>query len=256
MSEGSIEITSVEDGIGRLVLNRPAKHNAITPEMADQLRTLRQRINDDDAIRVVLLAGAGEKSFCAGTDMNSLGHYADAWAWRNRVCYASEVRAIRKPVIAALKGWVLGGGLEIALNCDIRIAAETARFGAPEVTHGWLGGAGMTQMLTRLVGYGQSMLLNLTGDPIDAPTALSIGLVERVVAAGEEEAEAMRLAQRIAAHSPVATQTVKNGVRAALESGLAAGAAHENDLMVLAFALGAQRSGVDAFRRKQEGTRK
>ena len=134
-----IEFLLADNGVGEIVLNRPAKHNAVTPEMADAIRDLRRRINDDDAVRAVVVRGAGEKAFCAGTDLNSLAVYKDAWALRNRVCYATEFRRVRKPTIAALKGWVMGGGFEIAINCDIRIAAPSARFGMPEVKHGWLG---------------------------------------------------------------------------------------------------------------------
>ena len=132
-------------------------------------------------VRVVTIAGAGERAFSAGSDLNTLADLSDVMAFRDRVEYAALVRDIRKPVIAALKGWVLGGGMEIAIAADIRICGRGARIGGPEVTRGWLGGGGASQMLPRLVGIGQTMRLLLTGDPVDAETALRLGLVEEVV---------------------------------------------------------------------------
>src|SRR5205085_5439273 len=122
----------------------------------------------DEAVRAVLLRGAGERAFSAGSDLNSLAEYPSAWAFRSRVIYENTVRSIRKPVIACLKGWVLGGGFEMALAADIRVAGRSTRCGFPEVKRGWVGGGGGSQMLPRLVGYGQAMRLLLTGDTIEA----------------------------------------------------------------------------------------
>lgn len=240
------------DGVAELHLNRPAKHNAITPQMAGAIRDVRRQVNDDDSIRAVVISGAGEKAFCAGTDIGMLDTYKDAWAFRSRVCYATEIRRIKKPTIAALKGWAIGGGLEIAINCDIRIAAPSTRIGVPEVKHGWLGGGGSTQMLTRLVGYGKASMMCLTGDTYSSADAYRMGVVEQLVAEGEEVAAAIDMARRIAAHTTIATQTVKAGVRAALSGSLEVGARYENDLMILAFALGNQRDGIDKFSSKAE----
>lgn len=235
------------EGIAELVLNRPAKHNAITPAMSAGIRETLQALDRDADVRCLLVRGAGERAFCAGTDLNSLGEFADAWAWRHSVNYALEFGAFRKPVVAALKGWVLGGGFEIALNCDIRVAARNARFAAPEVKHGWLGAGGFSQRLTRLVGYGQASRILLTGDTIPAEEAHRIGAVELLVEDGREDEEARALAKRIAAHSEVATVTNKAGIRAALEGGLTNGLAMERELMCLSFALGSQRSGPALF---------
>lgn len=244
---GHILLERLGEGVVELVLNRPEKHNAITPEMASAVRDARRAINDDDDIRCVVVRGAGEKAFSAGTDIKQLDSFKDAWAFRNRVCYATEFRRIKKPAIAALKGWAVGGGLEIAINCDIRIAAPSTRIGAPEVKHGWLGGGGQTQMLTRLVGYGKAMMIGLTGDTYDAETAYRMGVVEMLVAEGEEVSVARDMAHRIAAHSLVATMTVKEGIRAAMNGTLDGASRYENDLMVLAFALGNHRKGIDTF---------
>jgi enoyl-CoA hydratase/carnithine racemase len=242
-----ILLNRLENGVAEIVLNRPAKLNAMTPEMAAAVRNARREINDDETIRAVVVRGAGEKAFSAGTDIGQLDSFRDAWAFRNRVCYATEFRRIKKPTIAALKGWVVGGGLEIAINCDIRVAAPSAKLGAPEVKHGWLGGGGQTQMLVRLVGYGKASMMCLTGETYDAETSYRMGLIEQMSAEGEEVAKAHELANKIAAHTLVATMTVKEGIRAALNGTLDGASRYENDLMVLAFALGNQRRGIDSF---------
>jgi enoyl-CoA hydratase/carnithine racemase len=235
------------NGTAELVLNRPAKHNAITPAMSEAIREAFTDLEKDGDVRCVLVRGAGERAFCAGTDLNTLADFPDAWAWRNAVNYALEFGAFRKPLVAAIKGWAFGGGFEIALNCDIRVASRTARFAAPEVKHGWLGAGGFSQRLTRLVGYGQAGRILLTGEPIDADEAYRIGVVEFLVPEGGEIDEGRRLAALIASHSEIATTTNKAGIRAAMEGGLTNGLAMERELMALSFALGSQRSGPEAF---------
>ena len=226
--------------------------NAISREMMVAVRDARRAINEDDDIRCVVVHGAGERAFCAGTDLNILDTYKDAWAWRNRICYSTEFRRIKKPTIAAIKGWCLGGGMEIATNCDIRVSAPSGRIGAPEVKHGWLGGGGQTLMLTRLVGYGYASLMCMTGDPIDAAEAMRVGLVQVMAIEGGELATARQIAARIARHSAIATVTVKDGIRASLSSTLEPAARHENDLMIMAFAMGNQRAGIDTFKGRKE----
>src|SRR5215510_12387603 len=166
---------AVADGIGQIVLNRPDKMNAITPAMTAELQCICTEIDANTAIRVATIMGAGERAFSAGSDLNVLADLTDVLAFRDRVEYAALVRNLRKPVVAGLKGWVLGGGMEIAIAADIRIAGRSARLGGPEVTRGWIGGGGASQMLPRLVGVGQAMRLLLTGEPVDAETALKIG---------------------------------------------------------------------------------
>ncbi|MCL4768454.1 MAG: enoyl-CoA hydratase/isomerase family protein [Hyphomicrobiaceae bacterium] len=250
MSCESIRV-SITDGVAELLLDRREKHNAVTPEMAAAIREARQAIDADARASCVLVRGAGDRAFCAGTDLNTIDVYPDAWAWRHSVNYALEFGEFRKPVVAALKGWVMGGGFEIALNCDIRVASRTARFAAPEVKHGWLGAGGFSQRLTRLVGFGQASRILLTGDTIDADEAYRIGIVELLVDEGQEVAEALALAKRIAAHSEVATVTNKAGIRAAMEGGLTNGLAMERELMALAFAMGAKERGVADFNKAQ-----
>lgn len=241
---------SVNGGVASIILARPEKHNAITPAMAVELARICGEVDADDAVRAAVISGAGEKAFSAGSDLNILADMSDVWSFRNRVEYAAVVRDIRKPVIGALKGWVLGGGMEIALAADVRIAGRSAKIGGPEVTRGWVGGGGASQMLPRLIGYGQAMRLLLLGEPVDAETALRIGLVEEVVEDGQELSRAQEIASRIASFSPIATQAVKASVRAALSMSLDAGLRYENELHVICMSAKDRVEGIKAF---QEG---
>jgi enoyl-CoA hydratase len=244
---------TVSDGIGQIVLDRPEKMNAITPAMVAELQRICLEIDDNKAIRVATIMGAGERAFSAGSDLNVLADLTDVLAFRDRVEYAAVVRNVRKPVVAGLKGWVLGGGMEIAIAADIRVAGRSTRIGGPEVTRGWIGGGGASQMLPRLVGVGQAMRMLLTGDPVDAETALRLGLVEELVEDAEVAARVMALAQRIASFSPVATQAVKASVRAALSMPLEQGLRYENELHTICMSDSARHEGIRAFQEKREG---
>jgi enoyl-CoA hydratase len=250
MMTGRVEL-SMADGVGRIVLAQPEKHNAITREMALELARICREIDANDKIRVATITGAGKRAFSAGSDLNCLADLSEIWAFRNRVEYAAVVRDIRKPVIAGLKGWVLGGGLEIALATDIRIAGRSARIGGPEVTRGWVGGGGASQMLPRLVGYGQAMRMLLVGDPIDAEAALRMRLVEEVVEDVKVMVRVDELAAIIAAFSPTATQAVKAAVRAALSMPLEAGLRYENEIHVICMADKGRAEGIKAFQEKR-----
>lgn len=234
-------------GVAEICLDRAGKHNAMTPKMAEMLARACATINRDDTIRCVVIFGAGDKAFCAGSDVSALDEYKDAFDFRNRIDYSTELRTIRKPVIAALKGWVLGGGLELALSADVRIASATARFGAPEVGLGWVGAGGASQLLPRLVGYGKALYLLLDGAPVDAARARAWGLIEELVPEGQELAAARALAGRWAAHTTVALQTVKAAVRHSMAAGLEPGIRYENEVMSLAFALGNDADGRKRF---------
>lgn len=237
--------------VAELVLNRPAKLNTVTPWMVEELRRLSMEINQTPSIHVVILRGEGERAFCAGTDINTLKEYDNFWAWRNRIDYVTQIRAIRQPVIGCVHGWVLGGGHELAVACDIRIAAKNAMFGSPEVTLGWVGAGGTSQYLPRLVGYGQTMNLLLTGKRIDADEAYRIGLVEEVVETGAQLERARELALLIAGYSPVATQATKASVRAAMNGNMELGLQIENELMALCFAAGNDKDGAKLFNERK-----
>ncbi|HEY6028847.1 MAG TPA: enoyl-CoA hydratase/isomerase family protein, partial [Pseudolabrys sp.] len=236
----------IADGIARILIDRPDKMNAILPEMVRELQRVCQTINDDANVRVATIMGAGERAFSAGSDLNVLADLTDVMAFRDRIEYAALVRDIRKPVVAGLKGWVLGGGMEIAIAADIRVAGRSARIGGPEVTRGWIGGGGASQMLPRLVGIGQAMKMLLTGDPVDAETALRIGLVEEVVDDAAVASRVAELAKKIASFSPVATVAVKAGVRAAISMSLEQGLRYENELHTICMSDNARHEGIKA----------
>jgi len=244
---------SIDASVATIVIDRPEKHNAITPDMAAQLAALCRDVDGREDVRVVLVRGAGEKAFSAGSDLNALAEDRGVWAFRNRIEYAAVVRDIRKPVIAVLQGWVLGGGLEIALAADIRLAGESARLGAPEVKRGWLGGGGASQMLPRVVGAGQAMRLLLGGEPVSAAEALRIGLIEELLPDTELQGRALALARTIAGHSPIATQAVKAAVRTALSAPLETGLRYENELHVLCMQSLDHREGIKAFQERRPG---
>jgi enoyl-CoA hydratase len=248
---GRVALT-VEDGIGQIVIDRADKMNAITPEMSQELQSICRAIDVDRTIRVVTISGAGERAFSAGSDLNMLADLSDIMAFRDRIEYAALVRDIKKPVIAALKGWVLGGGMEIAIAADIRICGRSARIGGPEVTRGWLGGGGASQMLPRLVGAGQTMRLLLTGDPVDADMALRLGLVEEVVDDALVAPRVLEMARKIASFSPTATQAIKAAVRAAMSTPLEAGLRYENELHVICMSENGRLEGIKAFQEKRD----
>ncbi len=240
--------------VAEIVLNRPAKRNAVTPEMAARLEDICRQVDRDPDVRAILLRGAGEHAFCAGSDIKALGEYPTAWKFRNRIEYATVVRNIRKPVVAALHGWVLGGGAEMALSADVRFMARNAKYGFPEVVRGWVGGGGASQMLPRLIGYGQAMRLLLSGDPIDAEEAYKLGIAEVLVDDDKLLDEARAFCNKLAGFSPVAVESVKAAVRMALNSSLPAGLVYENEMNTLCFSAGDHMEGIKAFSEKREAT--
>jgi enoyl-CoA hydratase len=244
-------LLTITNGIAEVRLNRPEKINAVTSEMAAQIARICTEVDSNTKVRVVLVTGEGTRGFCSGSDLNSLAEYPTLLAYRNRVEYSAAFRNLRKPAVSALSGWVLGGGAEIALSTDIRIADVTARIGFPEVTNGWVGGGAATQLLPRLVGYGQAMYLQLLGEPVSAKRALEIGLVEEVVSEGTAHSRALEICGKLASLSPVAIESVKAAIRAALSMPLEAGARYENELTTLCFANGQHLEGISAFRQSR-----
>jgi enoyl-CoA hydratase len=237
--------------VATIRLERERKLNAMTPEMAQRLAAIVDELNRADDCRVVILTG-GAKVFCAGSDIHSLDRYPRPWDFRVRENdYTRSVRRLRKPTIAMISGYCLGGGLEMAVQADIRYADTTARFGAPEVTWGWLGGGGNSQLLPRLIGVGRTMELMLTGRTIDADEAREIGLVEAVYPPESLAEATYALARTIADNPPLATQAVKQAVRMATNLGVDAGLEYENELVCVTFATEDKAEGVRAFREKR-----
>lgn len=213
--------------VATITFNRPEAMNSIDPETSDQFLAAFDEVRRSDTIRVVVLTGAGDKAFCTGADLKKTLPSQETFAQllfgpalAARPLYALE---IDKPVIAAINGYALGGGLELALQCDIRIASANASFGLPETRIGSIPGLGGTQRLVRAVGSSDAMLMMLTGDRIDAAEALRIGLVSRVVAPAALAEEARVIAERIAANAPLAVAAVKRVATRGRDLPLAAG---------------------------------
>lgn len=220
----------VENGVATIVLNRPEAMNAIDPETSAELIEAYARVNSDPAINVLIVTGAGEKSFCTGMDLKKTMPPKESFA---SLTFGADGnmgigrRETDKPVICAINGYALGGGLEFALACDIRIASENARFGLTEVRIGSIPGGGGTQRLPRIVGLSYAMHMLLTGDQIDAAEALRIGLVSRVVPFADLRAEATKIAARIAANAPLSVRAVKKLVKAGIHLPLREAMDHE-----------------------------
>ncbi len=244
-------LCKVENQIAIITLNRPAKLNAMTPEMIQSIIEATDRCNRDDDVRVVIVTGAGEKSFCAGSDIRELDTYPTPWAFRSRPDYCDAVRKLVKPSIAAVNGYAFGGGLETAMSCDIRICSTNARFAAPEIKLGWIGGGGMAVNLAHSVGPSNAALMIMTGDPIEAEKALAWGLVSEVVASDKLMDRAREIAAAIAARAPIAAETAKLNLRAAFSMPLDKAIEYERDLQTVCFATEDAMEGRQAFKEKR-----
>lgn len=241
----------VDGHVAVITLNRPQKLNAVTPEMADAIVAAVGECNDSDTIRCVIVAGAGEKAFCAGSDIRELDTYDTPWQFRNRPDYCDAIRALLKPSIAAVNGYCFGGGLETAMSCDIRIAAENAQFAAPEIKLGWIGGGGMAAGLAHSIGMSNAALMIMTGDPVPASRALDWNLVSEVVPQAGLMARAQEIAATIASRAPIAAETAKLNLKAAHAVPLEKAIEYERDLQTICFATDDAREGRAAFKERR-----
>jgi enoyl-CoA hydratase len=237
-----------------VTINRPEKRNALNIQTRAEGAAALEELREDEGVRVVVFTGAGDKAFIAGAD---IGEFAGRTAVTQRDVMTGRslftaIDTFPKPVIAMINGYCLGGGCELAMACDLRIASERASFGQPEINLGIIPGGGGTQRLTHLVGEGKAMELILTGEIIDAQTAYSYGLVNMVVAAGELEAKTMEIANRIAEKSPIALRMAKEAVKTASRSPLDEGLRREIDLFALCFSSEDKDEGVKAFLEKRK----
>jgi enoyl-CoA hydratase len=238
---------AIADHIATITLDRPEKLNAMTPDMAAALVEAVANCNTSNDVRVVIITGAGEKAFSAGSDITTLDAYATPWDFRNRQDYCDALRACRKPVIAAINGYALGGGLETAMACDIRIASENARFAAPEIKLGWIGGGGMAVGLAHSVGMSNAALMLYTGEMVDAGRAAAWGLVSAVTAPEDLLPRAREIAAQIAARAPIAAETAKLNLRAAHQMPYEKAIEYERDLQAICFATADAAEGRTAF---------
>ncbi|MDT5062532.1 MAG: enoyl-CoA hydratase [Acidobacteriota bacterium] len=237
-----------------VTINRPEKRNALNIQTRAEGAQILEELREDESVGVVVFTGAGDKAFIAGAD---IAEFAGRTALTQRDVMVARslftaIDTFPKPVIAMINGYCLGGGCELALACDLRLASETASFGQPEINLGIIPGGGGTQRLTRLVGEGKAMELILTGEIIDAHTAYKIGLVNMVVPAADLEAKTMEIASRIAEKSPVALRMAKEAVKLASRSNLDEGLRREVDLFALCFSSEDKDEGVKAFLEKRK----
>ena len=246
-------VVSKEGALGMIMLNRPEALNALNMKMVNELISALGDFEKDESVRCVVLTGS-EKAFSAGADIKEMvdmtavqmtmtGHFFPLW---------DKVGRYPKPIVAALSGFVLGGGLELAMSCDILVASETTQLGQPEIDIGVIPGGGGTQRLTRAVGKSKAMEMILTGRRIGAEEAKTLGLVSRVVPKEAYLSEAKKLASEIAAKSPVAVRMAKLAVNKSFEMGLSQGLDFERELFYLLFSSEDKEEGMRAFMEKRK----
>ena len=248
---------SKENGIGYVTINRPKALNALNAATVEELDALLDEIAADAEIQVVIVTGGGEKSFVAGadiTEMRPLGAIAGrAWGQKGQAVF-TKLENLPQPVIAAVNGFALGGGCELAMACDIRIASEKAKFGQPETGLGITPGFGGTQRLTRVVGRGHAKELIYTGGMIDAEKAKAIGLVNEVFPQEELMPAAVKLAKKIAKNAPIAVQLSKAAINRGINCDVVTGIAYEAEVFGLCFSTADQKEGMAAFCEKRKAT--
>jgi enoyl-CoA hydratase len=253
MADSDLVLRERHGRVALLTINRPDKRNALSLAVRTALTDALDDLAADRGVGAVVITGAGPKSFVAGAD---IAEFAERTAVdQSRVMHGRSVleviERLPQPVIAAINGYCLGGGLELAMACDLRVASALATFGQPEINLGIIPGGGGTQRLPRLVGLGAALKLVLTGEAIPAQEALRLGLVEEVVTAELLLPRALEIGERIASRSPVAVAAAKEATRASLSTALAEGLRVERGLYLLCFASKDKAEGVDAFLNKR-----
>lgn len=245
-----------EGGIARLTINRPEKRNALNKAVRQEIRTVIAEIERDKAIRVAVITGAGSKAFCAGADLVQFKEATPLEIEARGFCLGqqlyNDIENLRVPTIAMVNGYALGGGCELAMACDIRVASENARFGQTEINVGIMPGGGGTQRLPRLVGWGKAKELMYTGRIIGAAEAEKIGLVDKMVPADDLERTVMELANNIVSKSPIIIELIKKTINRGMYSDLAAALDYEKANFSLCFATEDRVEGITAFLEKRK----
>lgn len=245
----------IEGAIAVLTINRPEKRNAVNNQTVEDIDAALEKIEKNPDLRVLILTGAGDKAFVAGADVNELAR-RDTLSGRSETRRRQEVytriEQLEIPSIAAINGWAVGTGLEIAMACSMRVASEKAKLGQPEVKLGITPGAGGTQRLPRLVGMGRALEMILTGDPVTSEEAKAMGLVNRVVPHDQVLAESKKLAETIAARPKLAIQYSKAAVLRYADGSLSEGLDHESYLHALSCGTEDKQEGVAAFLEKRD----
>lgn len=253
MAEYETILTSVEENVGTITINRPDVRNALSTQVLGDIRGALAEFRYDDEVGVVVFTGAGDRAFAAGADINELRErtFLDALASLMQAVY-DEIEDYEKPTIAAVNGLALGGGCELAMACDIRIASENARFGQPEVNLSIIPGAGGTQRLARLVGKGKATEMILTGEIIGAEEAHRVGLVTRVISSDELVAAVRETARSIMSKGPLAIRLAKLAIRTGFETDLKTGLVIERLAQAVLLTSEDKREGTSAFLEKRE----
>lgn len=246
--------TAVEDQVGIVTLNRPKVLNALNHELMAELVKALEAFDRDDAIRVIVLTG-GERAFAAGADIKEMSDETTVTIMdKDQFSTWDRIKNVRKPIIAAVSGYALGGGCELVMNCDIIIASETAQFGQPEINLGVIPGAGGTQRLTRIVGKYKAMELILTGRPFTANEAHQLGLVNKVAPVELFLEEAKAMAKEIAKKSPIAVKLAKESIMKTFETTLNEGLQFERKNFYMLFSSEDQKEGMKAFMEKRQAS--
>lgn len=244
-----------QDGVAVITINRPKALNALNSDTLSELSTVLDQLGIESGIKVVILTGIGEKAFIAGADISQMKDFnpleGRQFAQLGQAVFR-KLELLPRPVIAAINGFALGGGCELAMACDIRIAGENARFGQPEVTLGLTAGFGGTQRLPRLVGTGRASELLFSGDIINADEAYRIGLVNKVCPLKALMEEALKLAQRIAERAPLAVQLTKSAIQRGMNMDMDSAQAYEAEVFGLTFSTQDQTEGCNAFTEKRK----
>ncbi len=250
-----LEVRTEADKVGVITLNRPKQLNALNEQLMTELGAALQAFDADGKIGCVIITGS-ERAFAAGADIGAMANYSFVDAYKGDYITRNweTIRSIRKPVIAAVSGFALGGGCELAMMCDFIIAADNAKFGQPEIKLGVIPGAGGTQRLPRAVGKAKAMDMALTGRMMDATEAERAGLVSRVVALDKLMDEALGAALQISDFSQIAVMAAKESVNRAFEGSLSDGVMFERRLFHALFATQDQKEGMDAFVNKRPAT--
>ncbi|MCK4331736.1 MAG: enoyl-CoA hydratase/isomerase family protein [Dehalococcoidia bacterium] len=249
-------IYSKEKRIARITINRPEKRNALNQAVRMELQQALRDIEEDDSIRVAIVTGAGDKAFIGGADITELKEMTpiacEARASTLGQQLYTDIENLRVPVVAMINGFCLGGGCELAMCCDIRVASENARLGQPEINIGIFPGGGGTQRLPRLVGWGKAKELLYTGRIIDAAEAERIGLVDKLVPADELDSTVTELAETIASKSPVIIRLLKKAITRGMYTNLPDGLAYDKSTFSLCFATEDHYEGITAFLEKRQ----
>jgi enoyl-CoA hydratase len=252
MTDQQLILAETDDHVGIIRLNRPKVLNALSPELMEQLAAQLEAYDRDDDVHVIVLTGS-ERAFAAGADIADMADRSMIEMYkRDQFASWDRVRRTKKPIVAAVSGYALGGGCEVVMMCDVVIASENAQFGQPEINLGVMPGGGGTQRLTRAVGKATAMDMILTGRYLTAAEALAAGLVSRVVPQEHYFTEAVNVAREMAAKGPIALRLAKEAVLKSFEMTLTEGVGYEQKLFYMLFGTEDQKEGMRAFVEKRE----